>query len=331
MTRLLSRRRVLAIGAAAAGLALLPNGARAAGAALRVWRGTALGASASITLHHPDSAEADRLIALCLDEIARLERVFSLYRADSALARLNRDGELRDPPADLVRLLSEAAMLSEQSDGAFDVTVQPLWQLHATHFGRPGADPAGPPPSAVTATLRLVGHRGLRIASDRVWFDRRGMAVTLNGIAQGCITDRVADLLRAHGMRNVLLDLGEVRALDRHPDGRPWSVGLERVGRPGSPSPALTIEDAAVATSAGYGTGFGPRGRFTHLFDPATGASPGHWRSVTVVAPTATTADALSTTLSVLPPARVAALLAATPQATAYLTRPDGTVVTAGG
>lgn len=327
MSTVVTRRRVLAVAAAAAGLALLPAGARAARTALRTWRGTALGASASITLHHPDPAEADRLIALCLAELERLERVFSLYRADSALVRLNREAELRDPPADLVRLLSEAAALSERTGGAFDVTVQPLWQLYAAHFARAGADPAGPPPAAVAATLRLVGHRHLRVEPDRVWFDRRGMAATLNGIAQGFVTDRVADLLRAHGMRSVLLDLGEVRALDRHPDGRPWTVG---VGDPRQ-SDRLEIVDAAVATSAGQGASLDPRGRVTHLFDPVTGASPGHWRSVTVVAPTATVADALSTALSVLPPDRAAAVLAATPQATAYLAGPDGTASVLGG
>lgn len=322
MSTALTRRRALSIAAAAAGVALMPAGARAAGAALRIWRGTALGASASIALHHPEPAEADRLIALCLDEVARLERVFSLYRPESALARLNRDGELRDPPADLVRLLSDASALSERTGGAFDVTVQPLWQLHAGHAARPGADPAGPPPAAIAATLRLVGHRHLRVTPDRVWFDRRGMAATLNGIAQGFITDRVADLLRAHGMRNLLLDLGEVRALDGHPDGRPWTVGID--GPPGGAR--LAITDAAVATSAGDGTPLDRQGHVTHLFDPMTGASPRHWRSVTVVAPTATLADALSTALAVLPADRATAAVATTPRTTAYLTGSDGAV-----
>ena len=327
MSAALTRRRALSIAAAAAGLALMPAGAhafgaQAAGATLRSWRGTALGASASITLHHPDAAEANRLVALCLDEVERLERVFSLYRPDSALVRLNRDGELRDPPADLVRLLSDAAALSERTGGAFDVTVQPLWQLHASHAARPNADPAGPPVAAIAAARRLVGHRHLRVTPDRVWFDRRGMAATVNGIAQGYITDRVADLLRAHGMRNLLLDLGEVRALDGHPDGRPWMVGID--GPPGGTR--LAITDAAVATSAGDGTPLDPQGRVTHLFDPSTGTSPHHWRSVTVVAPTATLADALSTALAVLPIDRATAVVAATPRTTAYLTGTDGAV-----
>ena len=136
----LTRRRFLGIAATAAGLALLPAGLRAAsvwdGVPVRTWRGVALGADACLQFAHSDPAEADRLIGVCLEEVARLERVFSLYRPESALARLNRDGALDAPPADLVRLLSESVDFGRRTDGAFDPTVQPLcvppWVLWIT-------------------------------------------------------------------------------------------------------------------------------------------------------------------------------------------------------
>ncbi|HYH17434.1 MAG TPA: FAD:protein FMN transferase [Azospirillum sp.] len=334
MSTVLSRRRFLTISAAAAGVALLPGAllsspVRAAIAGPHVWRGAALGADAAIQLHHPDPAQADRLIRLCLEEVARLEKVFSLYRADSALARLNRDGELHDPPGDLVRLLEEAVAWGRRSAGAFDVTVQPLWQLYAGHFARPGADPAGPPAAAVEAARRLVDHRALRVSAERISFARRGMAVTLNGIAQGYVTDRVAERLRAEGMTRVLVDLGEIHALDGHPDGRPWTVGLEDPLR-GGPGATLAVENRAVATSGGYGTRFDAAGRFTHLFDPASGRSAARWAAVTVLASDATTADALSTALSVLPEDRAAGLLRGRSDLAARLTRHDGGVFTLG-
>ncbi|CAO3460535.1 FAD:protein FMN transferase (EC 2.7.1.180) @ FAD:protein FMN transferase NosX (EC 2.7.1.180) [Azospirillum argentinense] len=322
-----TRRRFLGIAAAAAGLALLPGGLRAAGAPVRTWRGVALGADSVLQLAHPDPAEADRLIALCLEEVARLERVFSLYRTDSALARLNRDGVLDAPPADLVRLLSEAAAFSRRTDGAFDPTVQPLWQLYAGHFARPGADPAGPPEAVLRAARELVDHRKLRVEPGRIAFAGRGMAVTLNGIAQGYVTDRVSERLRAEGMTDVLVDLGEIRALGHHPSGRPWSVGLADPLVDGRNAGTLEIADRAVATSGGYGTPFDPAGRFTHLFDPATGGCAREWLAVTVLAPDATTADALSTALSVAPEARAAVLLDRFPGAAARLTRRDGSVL----
>ncbi|TWA83180.1 thiamine biosynthesis lipoprotein [Azospirillum brasilense] len=322
-----TRRRFLGIAAVAAGLALLPGGLRAAGVPVRTWRGVALGADSVLQLAHPDPAEADRLIALCLEEVARLERVFSLYRTDSALARLNRDGVLDAPPADLVRLLSEAAAVSRRTDGAFDPTVQPLWQLYAGHFARPGADPAGPPEAVLRAARELVDHRKLRVEPGRVAFAGRGMAVTLNGIAQGYITDRVSERLRAEGMTDVLVDLGEIRALGHHPSGRPWSVGLADPLVEGRNAGTLEIADRAVATSGGYGTPFDPAGRFTHLFDPATGGCAREWLAVTVLAPDATTADALSTALSVAPEARAAVLLDRFPGTAARLTRRDGSVL----
>ena len=323
-----TRRRFLGIAAAAAGLvALLPGALRAAGVPVRTWRGVALGADSLIQLAHPDPAEADRLIALCLEEVARLERVFSLYRADSAVARLNRDGALDAPPVDLVRLLSECTDFSRRTDGAFDPTVQPLWQLYAGHFARPGADPAGPPSAAVRAARELVDHRRLRVGPDRIAFAGRGMAVTLNGIAQGYVTDRVSERLRAEGMTDVLVDLGEIRALGHHPSGRPWTVGLADPVTEGRNAATLEIAERAVATSGGYGTLFDPAGRFTHLFDPATGRCAQGWLAVTVLAPDATTADALSTALSVAPETRAAGILDRFPGTAARLTRRDGSVL----
>ena len=184
-----------------AGLSLAPPAlARAAAAsALHRWRGVALGAEASIVLHHPDGAAARRLIASCVDEIARLERVFSLYRADSALSRLNRFGALEAPPSALVQLLDDCRRFNRITGGAFDATVQPLWRLYADHFSQEDADPSGPGPAALARARALVDQRSVAVDPAHVSFARPGMAITLNGIAQGFATDRVAALLRAGG------------------------------------------------------------------------------------------------------------------------------------
>ncbi|WP_114394118.1 FAD:protein FMN transferase [Oleisolibacter albus] len=316
------RRRFLCISAAAAGLALMPRRAAAA-ATLHRWDGTALGADASLRLVHPDAGTARRLIDLCLAEVARLEAVFSLYRADSALVRLNRDGRLDDPPADLVRLLGEAGAYARASGGAFDATVQPLWRLYAEHFARDGADPAGPPASAVAAARALVDHSAVQVATDRVRFAHRGMAVTLNGIAQGYITDRVTEILRRAGMTDVLVDMGEIRASGRRPDGRPWQIGL-RAPVGGGIGTTLALVDRSVATSGAEGTRFDPAGRFSHLLDPASGRAAPRWTQVTVLAPTATQADALSTALSLLDEPQARRLVDAMPGVGARLTAADG-------
>lgn len=301
------RRRFITIAAAAAGLPLLYPGNRPVAATpLRIWTGSALGADAMLQIQHPDPQVAARLISDSLREVARLERVFSLYRTDSALVRLNRTGRLDAPPADLLRLLAQSARFSQLTQGAFDPTVQPLWDLYATHFSRPDADPAGPPQAAIAAVLQRVGYQHIELDAQYIRFAMPGMAITLNGIAQGYVTDRVVELLRDAGMQHALVDMGETRAIGGHPAGTPWQVGLRQPGERGRIGRRIALQDQAVATSGGYGTSLDPAGRFNHLFDPRTGGTSWRYRSVSVVAPNATTADALSTAFSLMPLKRAA-------------------------
>ena len=309
-----TRRRFVAIAAAAAGLPFAALRAGAETAHLHRWSGIALGAAAEIVLYDPDATRARRLIARCVEEIDRLEDVFSLYRPESAIRRLNRDGRLTAPPLELVALLAEARSYSERTEGIFDVTVQPLWRLYAAHFARPGADPRGPAEAEHARPQSLVDHRAVEVEPAAVRFARPGMAVTLNGIAQGYITDRVATLLQDAGMGDVLLDIGEVRALGRHSDGRPWRVGIRRAAEPEIVARTVTLTDRAVATSAGIASVFEPSGRHHHLFDPATGRPAQAAGQVSVIAPRATMADALSTALAVSRPELAAAFAARFPE-----------------
>ena len=131
---------------------------------------------------------------------------------------------------------------------------------------------------------------------------------------RGYITDRVAALLQDAGMGNVLLDIGEVRALGRHPAGRPWRVGLRHAAEPETVARTLALADRAVATSAGIASPFDASGRHHHLFDPATGRPAPKTGQVSVIAPRATMADALSTALAVAPPASAATFAARFPE-----------------
>ena len=120
------------------------------------------------------------------------------------------------------------------------------------------------------------------------------MAVTLNGVAQGYITDRVADLLRGRGFENVLVELGEVRALGRCADLEPWRAGIADPEDPSAVLLELPLLDSALATSGSYGTWLDPAHRHHHIFDPATGRSAHRQAMVSVTAPRAMVADALS-------------------------------------
>lgn len=282
MGNLLSRRRFIAISAAAS---CLPGAGAAA--PMTIWRGTALGAGASIRIDHPD---ADRLIARARAEIDRLEDIFSLYRAGSSLARLNETGDLTDPPFELLDCLSVCSSVHGVSGGRFDPTVQPLWQLYA----RSHAQGHAPSDDAITAARARVGWAGLRFDTGAVRL-APGMALTLNGVAQGAIADRVSALFRAEGLSDILIDTGEMRALGGRPGGGGWPVRIAGT------SHTEALRSAALATSAPRGTVFDAVGRAGHILDPRTGlpsASP--WASVSILAPTAALADALSTAACLL-------------------------------
>lgn len=298
-----------------------------------VWKGTALGALATITLVHEDRARARSVLADCVAEVERLERVFSLYRTDSSLSQLNAAGVLHEPPSELVALLSTSLAFARASDGAFDPTIQPLYRLYEAHFRTPGASPAGPGADAIARVLGCVDHRRVEVAAERIALGRPGMAISLNGIAQGYFTDRVADRLRREGFAGVAIDLGEARAAGRRADGGAWTAAVVDPEAPSRTLFELTMGDApgqvaALATSAGAGTRFGPDPRVHHLFDPRTGRSANRYASVSVAASRATIADALSTALSVVEPERRAALLAAHASARAWFVHVDGRIET---
>jgi FAD:protein FMN transferase len=301
----IGRRRTLRLLAAFAGIGF--PGFAAAGAAaiarrdmvLWRWRGMALGAQAELAVAHPDVATAKHLVGLALGEVERLEAIFSLYRPDSALVQLNSRGYIDRPPLELVELLARSRGWSRLTDGAFDVTVQPLWTLYRSHFSRPDADRDGPPLRELEEATRLVDYRGLEVGSDRIRMARPGMAITLNGIAQGYITDRVADLLRGEGLDRVLVSLGEIRGVGRSSEDRAWRVGLEAPGGSGDLLETIELADQAVATSSAAGLRFDRAGRFHHLLDPLSGGCAQGYRSASVVAARACDADALSTALAV--------------------------------
>lgn len=300
MARHVSRRRAITLTAAAL---MTPAASRAGMAAALTpfrWRGVALGATADLTLYAESRAQAVDVMAACLAEIERLEAIFSLHRPDSLLVRLNGDGFLAQPPAELVELLSLALRLGELSAGRFDPTIQPLWTLIADHFARPDADPAGPRPAALAAARDKVDHRFVRVGADRIAFARPGVQVTLNGIAQGYITDRVGALLRAHGFGPALVNLGEALAIERKPDGQAWRIGVRMPGDPTRLSEEIEIESGAVATSAGRGLLFDAGGRFNHIIDPTRLICADRDASVTVLASSAAVADGLSTLVAVL-------------------------------
>ena len=321
-----TRRRAMKIFAGAAGVVALGAGVRALSPAPRFfrWRGDVLGAAAEIALWHGNENIARGAIRGIESEIARLRRVFSLADAASEISRLNRDGELAAPSRELRELIETSQWLGDLSDGAFDISVQPLWRLYEARFWSKtdmGSDLAA---KARETARALVDYRAIDASAKRVAFARPGMSITLNGIAQGFVADAVADVLRNEGFETAFLDLGEMRALGSHPEGRPWRVDLKDPRDNGVSGRALELADSALAVSGGYGTKFEPTGRYHHIFNPRSGDSARELLDVAVIGPRATMADGLSTAIFVAGEAKAARLLAAFPFYRGLVTRADG-------
>ena len=298
-----TRRRFLLITTAAC---LAGRGVVAATPGL-TWRGRAFGADATVRL--PDRPGAAVALAAVAAEIDRLERIFSLYQDGSQIRRLNAAGVLADPDPLLVTVLRLSDQVHAETDGAFDPTVQPIWAAHAAAAGS-GRTPGH---AAIGALKQRTGWANLSVSDERIAFARPGMAITLNGIAQGFAADRIAALLRRRGFADVLVDTGEVAAHGTDPQDRPWPVDI--ANRDGLPIRRVTLSDRALATSAPLATVLDPGGTVGHILDPRTGRPGGRWRTVSVSAPTAALADALSTAFCILDRTRIAAALAAFPDA----------------
>jgi thiamine biosynthesis lipoprotein len=302
----ITRRRFFAISAAAAAL---PRTAFSAAPAIH-WRGAALGAGASMTLAGVGKTEAAPLIARVLSEIDRLEAIFSLYRSGSSLSRFNRTGRLTSPPPEMLELLTLCGAIHHQTGGAFDPTIQPLWALHAeaAAVGRMPLD------ADIDMARARTGWAGLRFDTGSIISTRPGMTLTLNGIAQGYIADRISNLLRSEGMAGVLVDMGEIHAIGTRADGTPWRAGIA-TPQEGIRSDTVMLADRALATSAPYGTVLDRAGRVGHIVDPRTGLPGGLWRQVSVSAPRAAVADGLSTAFCLMPRNLIERTVAAYPGA----------------
>jgi FAD:protein FMN transferase len=318
----MSRRRFVI---AAALAAVVPCSAAELGYAsqprLVSWTGRALGGLSEIRLYHNDEAQAREVLDDAVIELQRLEDIFSLYRPHSALVRLNRDGGLDNPPLDLVRAIQEANTVSAATNGIFDITIQPLWALYAqmlADFGRP------PSQEELAPVVSRVGWQRIDAGSNRIALGQAGMALTLNGMAQGYITDRVADLLSRRGYQHVLVDLGEMRAPGSRPDGSPWSVSVRDPAQISRDIKRLSLAQGGLATSEAYGTSFRPGRHDGHMIDPATGRPAVAVASVTVCAATATRADLLSTAIAVAGAERAGAILKAGGGSSAFLVDHQG-------
>lgn len=262
--------------------------------------GIVFGTTVSITVLHENETVARAALSSALTAVRQVDALMSVYRTDSQVGRLNHDGRLSQPDPRLVKVLKSAQHLSKLTEGAFDVTVQPLW--HAANAQQP-----------VSQALARVNWHKLDVSDHELRLRDTGMAITLNGIAQGYGADQALAALKRHGIRHALLDTGELASLGNNEAGDPWSLAVRDPRDETRFAHRLPADGRCLASSGDYATRFSEDFSQHHIVNPHTGTSPTELAAVSVLAPSGLLADGLSTACMVLGSEKSLALAASWP------------------
>ncbi len=292
------------------------------GPAIYEHTGFAMGTVAQLKVVAYDASPAEEALVRAMAELARIERITTVYSDSSDVARLARDagGDPRALPEDLDWILESALRVAERSGGAFDPTAGPLVRA----WGFP-EEPALPDSVDLAAALELVSWEGCSKTEEGWQLTVAGMELDLGGIAKGYAVDRAADALAAV-TGNCLVNVGGDLAVRGSRPGRSgWHIGIQDPREPSRLFLKIQVSgNRAVATSGDYQRAFDVDGiRYHHILDPRRGWPAGELRSVTVVAPTCELADAWATAAFVLGPEEGLEALEAHPDLEGVLVEED--------
>ncbi len=260
-----------------------------------------------LVLHGENAASLRAAGEEALAEVERIENQLSLYRPGSEIAQVNaravREAVLVSP--EVFSLLQHAAKLSDETGGAFDITIAPLVRC----WGFMGANGKMPTPEEVAGAREKVGmrHVQLDVVNRTVRFAREGVMLDLGAIGKGYAVERGAEILREAGVTSALFHGGTstVYAIGSPPDAAAWRVAFD--APPTSAEvlfpklPDMRLRDEAMSVSAIWGRSFQSENKtFGHVIDPRTGQPVAYALLSAVVLPSATATDALSTALLTL-------------------------------
>ena len=284
-----------------------------------------MGTRVAVELWADDESRARGCIGQVMAEMRRIDALMSPFKADSELARINREAAERPVPVseELFGLIARALKLSQTTGGAFDITFASVGYLY--DYRRH----VHPDERTLAEHLPAVDYRQVRLdaATRSVRFGRAGVRIDLGGIAKGHAVDRGIAILRRCGIRSALVTAGgDSRILGDH-HGRSWMMGVKDPRKPDGIAVVLPLSDTAISTSGDYERFFIEDGkRYHHILSPKTGRPITHTMSVTVLGPDATTTDGLSTAFFVLGPEKALALCDRLPGIDAVIIDARGTL-----
>jgi thiamine biosynthesis lipoprotein len=264
-----------------------------------------MGTAFRVLIRGEEGPAARGAIEACFQIFDRVDRTMSEWREDSPVSEINRQAGIAPVrvPEELFEILKASRRVSELSHGAFDVTwaaLRGLWRFDGSN--------RVPSREEIAARVGLVQWEDLVLDPEAktVFLRRKGMALGLGGIAKGYALDQAAAELRRRGFPDFLLDAGGQVYAGGSKGGEPWRVGIrDPRGTAEDYFASIAVTDASLSTSGDYEHYFMIEGtRYHHIIDPETGMPARLTRGATVLAPSATLADAYSTAAFVLGPER---------------------------
>ncbi len=240
---------------------------------------------------------ASSAVDAAAEEIRNLERIFDRDDESSDIYRIN-TAQTCNVSSDCAYLLNRAAEISGLTDGSFDMTMAPiadLWGFHGQNYRVPSDE-------EIQSAMGQIGWEKVSQNGDTVTKPAE-TKLDAGGIAKGYASERAAEIFRDHGISSGMISLGgNVRAVGKRPDGKPWTVAVQDPRDISSYFCTVEVSNEAVVTSGGYQRYFEENGkRYHHILDPKTGRpADSGLISVTVVSSDGTLADGLSTGLFVM-------------------------------
>jgi len=266
--------------------------------------GSTMGTSYSLRWVAKDDRQVAEIQQAVEERLALINQQMSTYAPESEVSRFNtlRSGEM-PVSAELAGLVQRSQAISEQTDGAFDITVGPLVNLWG--FGPEGRVVSAPSSDAIASLHTRVGYQKLGVSQDPPLLTKAtNLQIDLSAIAKGYAVDQLASLLLAKGINHYLVEIGgELKLSGNKPNGESWKVAIEApLTTERSAKHVLPISNIAMATSGDYRNYFEEDGvRYSHTINPLTGAPIKHALvSVTVLHASCADADALATALMVM-------------------------------
>ncbi len=262
-------------------------------------------------------SHCNHAIDLIFREFYRIDRLMSVFKTDSQISQINRQAGRASVHVDgsVLEILGLANQVSSTTNGAFDVTIEPLmelWGFRSEAHLQAGSQ-RRPSDREIAETLHAVGHHNVIIEQNSlsVVLAHPRSRIDLGGIAVGYSLDRAAEILRAEGVESALINhSGDLFALGSPPDSDAWEVRIADPLQPERACTSVQLRDRAMSTSGSYGNFREIESeRFGHIIDPTDGFPSEAVLSTTAIAPNAVAADGLSTASFVLGPERSEAVL----------------------